>query len=134
MGRLSKKNESMKKSNHYIDVTTGDRLTSAVLSALFAGLTLIGYAFFVRYDYLSLNLFLTRRQLLEILSSHTSLYILGGSSILGFVLGPTRMGEVFGFFWGTNDSNASNHSGWIGNALGMLTVIAVAVIAWRTWR
>lgn len=113
--------------------TLGDRLTSGILSALFAGLTLIGYAFFVRYHYRTPGSVLFHHQLFEILTSKVSLYILAAASLLGFVLGPTRMGEVFGFFWGTNDWKESNDSGWLGNAAAILVMIVIAIVVWRMW-
>ncbi|MGZ5801320.1 MAG: hypothetical protein ACXWJK_12945 [Burkholderiaceae bacterium] len=94
----------MKKTeNNSPQISLGDRLVTAVMSVIFAGITLVGY-YFVAHSwgnswrpssYLFRNIF----------SSDISLYIIGIAALVGFLLGPERMGNIFGFFWGTNDSN-----------------------------
>lgn len=94
----------MKKApNNSPPVTLGDRLVTAVMSGIFAGITLVAY-FFIAHSWRSPwrpSFYLFR----NIFSSEIYLYIIGISALAGFLLGTERMGRIFGFFWGTNDSD-----------------------------
>jgi hypothetical protein len=101
---FSKLSEYMRKGKtprHSTPISLGDRFTTAVMSGIFAGITLIAY-FFIAHSWSStwnLKFYFFR----DIFSSDVCLYIIGISTLVGFVLGPIRMGNVFGFFWGSND-------------------------------
>ncbi|CAN5398093.1 hypothetical protein BH11PSE11_BH11PSE11_14250 [soil metagenome] len=81
-------------------ISLGDRLVAAVLTALFAAITLIAYFFLSHklWDVYRPGIAMYR----NFLFSETSLYVIGVSALLGFILGAERISHVFGFFWGTN--------------------------------
>ena len=85
--------KNMKRSNDSEAITLGDRTATAILSGIVALITVGCYFLILRPPAVLFR---------EFVASHACLMIIGAAVVLGFVLGSTRMANVFSVFWGTS--------------------------------
>lgn len=105
-------------------ITIGERIATAFVSAIAAGLTLLGY-FVLLLALASKSYAGPPRALFDLFLSKISLGFIATAFVIGFVLGSTRMATVFGSLWGTNEEEDEP---WL-IKLKVVIVVAIVVFA-----
>ncbi len=84
-------------------ITLGERIAAAVLAAIAASLTVLGYFLF--------NFALASRgggppaEMFDPMIFKMLASLVGFGAVAGFCLGGTRLAEALGYFWGTSSSD-----------------------------
>lgn len=82
-------------------ITMAERFATAVVSAIVAGITLVGYSL-VNFAFASKAPSGPPSWLFNLFASKLSLCIVALAGAAGFALGSARMTEVFSILWGTS--------------------------------
>ena len=109
-------------------ITLGERVATALVSAIAAVLPLVGH-FVISVAFTSRSSYGPPKLLFDVFASKVSIGLVIAASLAGFILGSSRMANVFADLWGTSERRSN--TAWIELVIVVLIiVVAVAVITY----
>lgn len=106
-------------------ITIGERIATAFVSAIAAGLTVAAY-FVILLAFSSRSYGGPPKTLFDAFFSRFSIGFVVAAFIIGFALGSARMATVFGSLWGTNEEEDDP---WVDKLKAVVAVVMVVLVA-----
>jgi len=110
-------------------ITLGERVATAFVSAIAAALTLVGY-FVISVAFASKSPSGPPKLLFDIFASKISIGLVVAASLAGFILGSSKMANVFADLWGTSERRNASRFELV--VVVLIIIVAVAVITHLT--